>query len=164
VSDQTKALPRWVAVKGNARGGVLHQAAGGFWRANNWQGCLGGFGTEAEAELAILTAPAKPKRKRAPKAEPPGVMKDWRGLTDAASGSVVRDEQGRAIGGFKPAGDRFEAWFKVDALGEFDTPGQAESAVYAAHRAKKKTRRCAYSISRSPVSLRAWQCCPCRIK
>ena len=42
-------LPRFVAVGNNPRAGVIHEAADGHWRANNWQGCLGGFATEEEA-------------------------------------------------------------------------------------------------------------------
>jgi hypothetical protein len=133
-------LPRWIAVKGNARGGVVHQAVDGHWRANNWQGCLGGFATEGEAELAILTASPKPKHKRAPKAEPPASMQ-WRTLTDSASGFTVRDGRGLAIGGVKPSGERFAAWFKSAPVGEFDTAGQAESAIFTANRVAKKGRR-----------------------
>jgi hypothetical protein len=141
VADRIKTMPRWIAVKGNPRGGILHQAADGFWRANNWQGCLGGFATESEAELAILTAPPKPKHKRAPKAEPPEALKDWTSLTDSASGFIVRDGRGLAIGGVKPSGDRFAAWAHGEPLGEFDGAGQAKSAIFAAHRVKKKARR-----------------------
>jgi hypothetical protein len=65
------SLPRWITVNGNARAGFVHQGPDGYWRATNWQGCHGGFLTEAEAELVIVTAPSEPKRKRPPKLEPP---------------------------------------------------------------------------------------------
>jgi hypothetical protein len=132
-------VPRWIPVKGNARGGVVHQAVDGHWRANNWQGCLGGFATESEAELAILTAPPKPKQKRPPKPEPPESML-WRSLTDPASGFIVRDENGIAIGGVMPSGGQFAAWAHGMPVGRFDTAGQAESAIFTAHRAKKRGR------------------------
>jgi hypothetical protein len=65
----------------------------------------------------------------------------WRTLTDSASGFTVRDGRGLAIGGVKPSGERFAAWFKSAPVGEFDTAGQAESAIFTANRVAKKGRR-----------------------
>ena len=135
------SLPRWIAIGNDPHAAVVHQADDGFWRANNWQGCLGGFASEEEAVLAIYAAPPRPKKKRQPKAEPPGelkdAMKDWRGLTNPASGYIVRDERGRAIGVVKPAGDRFEAWEHGNLLGLHPTRAAADAAVRAAKSAKK---------------------------
>jgi hypothetical protein len=133
-------LPRWIPVGKNPHGGLVHQGPDGFWRASTWEGCHGGYATEAEAEFVVLTAPPEPKRKRQAKQEPPDVMKDWKGLTDSASGFVVRDGNGRGIGGVKPSGDRFAAWVRGEPIGEFDGPGPARAAVFVAHRARKKGR------------------------
>jgi hypothetical protein len=133
-------LPRWVAAGKNSRAGVLHEASDG-WHANGSTGPLGVYPTEEAAELAIKSAPVKVKQKRAPKAEPPEAMMNWRGLTADEGGAVVRDERGRAIGGFMPAGPRFAAWAHGKSLGLFDGPGQAKSAIFAAHRVGKKRKR-----------------------
>ena len=79
------ALPRWVAVDGNARAGVIHLAScDGLWRANNWSGCLGAFATEAEAEAAVSAAPPEAKHKREPKPAPPEALR-WHSMTDNES-------------------------------------------------------------------------------
>jgi hypothetical protein len=134
-------LPRWITVGKNPHGGVLHEGVDGRWYANGWAGPLGNFETEALAEQAIKSAPPAPKRKRPPKAEPPEALKDWTNLTDSASGFIVRDERGLAIGGFMPSGGRFAAWAHGKPLGEFDGAGQAENAVLVAHRVSKKRKR-----------------------
>ena len=124
-------LPRFVAVGKNPRAGVVHQAADGFWRANCWQGCLGGYATEEEAVAAIYAAPPQPKRK--PKADPPDFAENWR-LVDAACGYVVRDRGGRAVGAVRPAGDGFEAWAYGKRIGEYSSQAAAGAAVARAKR------------------------------
>ena len=121
-------LPRYVAIGNNPRAGLVHQAGDGCWRANNWQGCLGGFETEADAVAAIYAAPAAPKRKRKPKADPPDLAADWR-LSDPDSGGLARDRNGRAIGAVRPAAGRFEAWAHGGRLGEYPSSFAARAAV-----------------------------------
>jgi hypothetical protein len=130
-------LPYFVTVKGNPRAGVVHQGADGFWRANNWQGRLGAFASEDEAVAAIRASPPNPKRRH--KADPPDFAERWR-LTDAASGYIVRDGGGRAVGAVMPAGEGFEAWARGKLLGHHPTEAGAAAAVVRAAQTKKARR------------------------
>ena len=134
--DCPMSLPYWVAVKGDAHGGVVHQTDDGFWRANNWQGCLGRFATEGEAVLAIHSAPPRPKPKSKPLAEPPSFSEDWR-LADAANGRRVLDGDGRP-GAIIQNSDTglFVAWAAGARRGDFAAADEAAAAARAAKRPK----------------------------
>ena len=129
--------PRWVAARNNDREGFIHLGVDGLWRASNWIGSLGTFTTAAEAEAAIRAAPAKPKLKKAPKPLPP-VGLQFEGMTACETGYVVLDARQRKIGAvIGLASGQFAAWNRDGKIGEFATPGQADSAVRAADRARK---------------------------
>jgi hypothetical protein len=130
-------LPRWVAALNDDRAGCIHLAADGLWRANNWSGPLGAFATDIEAEAAISAAPAKPKLKKAPKPKPP-IELQFERLTAIASGYQVfaSNRQIGAVIGL--ASGQFAAWNRGGKIGEFAMLGQAENAVRAADRARKR--------------------------
>jgi hypothetical protein len=132
------SLPYFVKVGRDPRGGVIHQAADGSWRANGQAGPLGvNFPTEEAAVAAIKAAPPKPKQKRAEEPEPPLSML-WTDLTDKESGFLVFDARGRKIGAvIRVASDRFAAWTMNEKVGEFPTMVGAERAVRNATRTRK---------------------------
>ena len=130
-------LPRWVAARNNDQAGFIHLAADGRWRANNWSGPLGAFTTAEEAEVAIRAAPVKPKLKKAPKPSPPTGLQ-FESLTANEANYSVLDARKRKIGAvISLASGQFAAWSRSGKIGEFATPGQAESAVRIADRARK---------------------------
>jgi hypothetical protein len=130
-------LPRWVAARNDDRAGFIQLAADGLWRAYGWSGPLGAFVTETEAEDAIRAAPAKPKLKKAPKPQPQIGLR-FESLTAIEAGYQVfaRNRQIGAV--IRLADGQYAAWNRDGKIGEFATPGQAESAVRAADRASKR--------------------------
>jgi hypothetical protein len=133
-----ESLPRFVSVNGDPRGALIHyDATDRRWRAASWQGSLGAFASAEAAEAAIRNAPPRPRLKRPPRQETPSPMR-WLDLTAADRGCKVRNEQGHAIGAVLPVGERFAAWVRDVLIGEFDTLGQARSAIFNADRSKRK--------------------------
>jgi hypothetical protein len=130
-------LPRWVAAENNDHVGFIHLAADGRWRAHNWSGLLGTFTTAAEAEAAIRAAPAKPKLKKAPKPSPP-IGLQFESLTALETGYVVFAKKRRIGAVIGLASGQFAARNRDGKIGEFASLGQAESAVHAADRARKR--------------------------
>lgn len=128
-------LPHWAGTRDDKRAGFIDPGADGRWRAKNWTGPLGIFETAEEAEAAIRPAPAKPKLKRPPRAEPP-IRLQFEGLTANEAGYSVLDARKRKIGAVNSlASGQFAAWSRSGKIGEFATPGQAEIAVRVADRA-----------------------------
>jgi hypothetical protein len=129
--------PRWVAARNDDRAGFIQLTADGLWRSNNWSGSLGAFATADEAGAAVRAAPAKPKSKNAPKPLPPIGLR-FESLTAIEAGYHVyagNRQIGAVIG---LASGQFAAWNHDRKIGEFATPGQAEAAVCAADRARKR--------------------------
>jgi hypothetical protein len=130
-------LPRWVAARNDDRAGFVQLTADGLWRAYNWSGSLGAFATAAEAEAAIRVAPAKPKLKKAPKPPPP-IRLQFESLTALDTGYVVFAKKCRIGAVIGLADGQYAAWNRGGKIGEFATLGEAESAVRAADRARKR--------------------------
>jgi hypothetical protein len=130
-------LPRWVAARNDDRAGFIQLTADGFWRAYNWSGSLGAFTTADEAEAAVCAAPAKPKFKKAPKPSPPIGLR-FESLTAPETGYQVfaRNRKIGAVIGL--ASGQVAAWNRDEKIGEYATLGQAQSAVHAADRARKR--------------------------
>jgi hypothetical protein len=128
-------LPRWVAARNDARAGFIHLGADGLWRACDWSGSLGSFTTSEEAEAAIRAAPAKPKSERPKPAPPIGPRLERLTTIEAGYPVFARKHKIGAVIGL--ASGQFAAWNRHGKIGEFATPGQAESAVRVAHRARK---------------------------
>jgi hypothetical protein len=130
-------LPRWVPARNDARAGFIQLAADGLWRAYNWSGSLGAFTTADEAEAAIRAAPAKPRLKKAPKPSPP-IGLQFKSLAALETGYQVYDRNRRIGAVIGLASGQFPAWNRDGKIGEFASLGQAESAVRATDRARKR--------------------------
>jgi hypothetical protein len=126
-------LPRWVAAQNDDRAGFIHPGADGLWRASNWSGSLGTFTTAAEAEAAIRAAPTKPKPKREPK-PPRSTGLRFERLTAIEAGYAVFARKQKIGAVVSLASGQYAAWSRDGKIGEFATPGQAESAVRAARK------------------------------
>jgi hypothetical protein len=127
-------LPRWIAVGKNKRAGfVWRDSATGLWHAHCAKGRLA-FGTVEEAERAITRWPAEPPQP--PQQKPRVKPLDHSRLSDLRSGFIVRDGNGRELGG---AIGRPDGCFDGFALGE--NIGRFADAAMAAAEIRKAAER-----------------------